>query len=268
MNETATEEYTHKPLPEIRSITVDDVYASLSEGWADFKAAPQYGLFFGGIYALLGIVILLELWIVDQPLWIVPLALAFPLVGPFAAIGLYEVSRRRELGEPLDWSEILGVVWRQRGGQMPFMAFIILAGFMIWIWVARLIVALFLGRMSLPVYSDFSALLATGNGIAMVVIGTVIGGVIAFLLYSITVVALPLLLDREIDFVSAMITSFKSVLINLHPMLIWAGVIATALFVAMIPFFLGLIVALPVLGHATWHLYRKLIVPEPSAERS
>lgn len=265
MNATApTATPTHKR-PEINSITTDDVYASLRAGWADFRAAPKFGLFFGGIYALVGIAIFLQLWVSDQPFWIVPLALAFPLIGPFAAVGLYEVSRRREEGMDLAWSEVLGAVWRQRNGQMPSMAFIVMAGFLIWVWVARLMVAIFLGRMSVAVYSDLNTLLSTGPGIALLIAGTLIGGAIAFALFSLTVIALPLLLDRDVDFVTAMITSVNAVTSNLQPMLTWAGVVAMALFAAMIPLFLGLVIALPVLGHATWHLYRRVVKPEATA---
>ena len=261
MNTTTPDAPAAASRPEIQSITVDDVYAALSQGWADFRAAPQFGLFFGGIYALAGIAIFLQLWVSEQPLWIVPLAFAFPLIGPFAAIGLYEVSRRMEKNQPLEWNEILSAVWSHRGGQLPFMAFIVLAGFMIWIWFARLIVALFVGRMDSAVYSDFNALLTTDNGLAMLFFGSIVGGVIAFILFSITVVALPMLVDRDVDFVTAMITSFNSVTSNLRPMLTWAGIVVAVLIVSMVPMFLGLIVARPVLGHATWHLYRKLIKP-------
>ncbi len=250
--------------PVVRAITSNDVHVALAQGWADFKAAPQFGLFFGGIYALGGILILAQLWIWEAHLWIIPLAFAFPLIGPFVAIGLYEVSRRREQGLPLDWSEVLGVVWRERGRQIPSMAFIVLAGFMIWMWFARLILAIFLGRMSLGTYSDFERLLGTPEGLSMLVVGTAVGGVIAFILFAITAVSLPLLLEREVDFVTAMITSFNAVTSNLVPMLTWAGIIAAGLFVSMIPAFLGLVVVLPVLGHATWHLYRKAIAPEGS----
>jgi len=265
MNTTAPTAPASSPRPEILKISTDDVYAALREGWADFRAAPQYGLFFGGVYALAGIAIFVELWLSDQPLWIVPLAFAFPLIGPFAAIGLYEVSRRLEKGQSLEWSAILGAVWNQRSGQLPYMAFIVLAGFMIWIWSARLMVAIFLGRMSFAVYSDLNTLLSTGNGIAMLIFGTLVGGAIAFVLFSITVVALPMLLDRDIDFVTAMVTSFNAVLGNLRPMLNWAWIVAAVLLVSMVPFFLGLIVALPVLGHATWRLYRKVIRPVDTA---
>lgn len=259
---TATLAPTSAARPVIRPIGTDAVYRALSAGWADFRAAPQFGLFFGGVYAALGILILLLLWVAGRWVWIVPFAFAFPLVGPFAAIGLYEISRRREAGEPLDWDAILGVVWRQRDRQIPSMAFIVLSGFLLWMWLASMLVILFLGRMNAAVYSDLDVLLSTGSGVALLVVGAVVGGAIAFLLFALTAVSLPMLLDREVDYVTAMVTSFRAVTENLQPMLHWAWIVAAVLFVAMVPFFLGLVVALPVLGHATWHLYRAVIAPE------
>ena len=127
---------TVPPQPVIRSITAEDVYAALSAGWEDFRAVPRFGLFFGGVYALVGIALLLTLWAVERPALILPLAVAFPLVGPFVAVGLYEVSRRREAGQPLDWAEVLGAVWRKRDSQIPSMAFVVLGGFFLWMWTA------------------------------------------------------------------------------------------------------------------------------------
>lgn len=251
---------TAPPRPVIRTITADDVYAALRQGWQDFRAVPRYGLFFGGVYALVGIAIFLTLWVTDRPGWIMPLAVAFPLVGPFAAVGLYEVSRRREAGEPLDWAEVLGAVWRKRDSQIPSMAFVVLAGFLVWMWAAAMLVILFLGRLG--AYDDLDVILGSGNGIALVIVGSIVGAVIAFLLFAVTVVSLPMLVDREVDFVTAMVTSFKAVRDNLQPMLHWGWIVGGTLFTAMVPFFLGLVVALPVLGHATWHLYRKVIAPE------
>lgn len=247
--------------PEIRETSRDDIWQALRAGIADFRAAPAFGLFFGGIYAGAGILIFLQLLVWDRPLWIVPLALAFPLIGPFIAVGLYEVSRRREAGEPLLWDEILAVVWRQRQRQLPYLAFVVLAGFMVWIWFARLMVALFLGRIDYAVYSDPGQILATGPGLAMLVVGSAVGAVIAFVIFSLSAVSIPMLLERDIDFVTAMITSWNAVMKNLGAMLSWAVLIAGSLFAAMIPFFLGLFVVLPVLGHATWHVYRRTIVP-------
>ncbi|WP_424930849.1 DUF2189 domain-containing protein [Amaricoccus macauensis] len=261
MSVTTGEAVSHKR-PQIRQITTSDVHAALLQGWADFRAAPNFGLFFGGIYAIAGIFILLQLMAWNQPLWIIPLACAFPIIGPFVALGLYEVSRRREENIPLVWGEVLSALWGQRNGQMPFMAFIVLAAFMVWIWFARLLVAVILGRMSFAVYSDFNILFTTGSGLTLLFFGTLVGFIIAFCIFSFTVMALPLLLDRDIDFVTAMITSVDTVKANPRPMLTWAWIVAATLIIAMIPFFLGLIIALPVLGHGTWHLYRKAIAEE------
>ena len=250
---------TVPPQPVIRSITAEDVYTALAEGWQDFRAVPRFGLFFGGVYALVGIALLLTLWAVERPALILPLAVAFPLVGPFVAVGLYEVSRRREAGQRLDWPEVLGAVWRKRDSQIPSMAFVVLGGFFLWMWTASMLVIVFLGRLS--AYENLDTTLRSGNGIALVVVGTIVGGIIAFLLFALTVVSLPMLVDRDIDCVTAMVTSLKAVTSNLQPMLHWAWIVGGALFVAMLPFFLGLIVVLPVLGHATWHLYRKVIAP-------
>ncbi|HRO10555.1 MAG TPA: DUF2189 domain-containing protein [Amaricoccus sp.] len=248
--------------PQVQKINADDVYAALRAGWEDFRATSRFGLFFGGVYAAVGILLFLLLWLLEQPLWIVPFAFAFPLIGPFAAIGLYEVSRRRETGAPLTWSDVLGVVWNERNRQIPSMAFIVLALFLLWMWVASMLVILFLGRMSGAVYSNLDALLATGNGIMLLVVGGLVGGLIAFLLFALTAVSLPLLLDRDVDYVTAMTVSLQAVTDNPHAMLHWAWIVVALLFVGMLPMFLGLIVALPVLGHATWHIYRKVIAPQ------
>ena len=251
---------TQPPRPAIRTITAEDVYAALGQGWADFRAVPRYGLFFGGVYTLVGIALLLTVWAVDRPGWILPLAVAFPLIGPFVAVGLYEVSRRREVGERLDWALVLGAVWQKRDSQVPMMAFVVVAGLLVWLWAAAILVIVFLGRLG--AYADVDAILGSESGWALVVFGTLVGAEIAFLLFAVTVVALPMLVDRgDIDFVTAMVSSFKAVVLNLQPMLHWAWIVAGVLFVAMAPFFLGLVVALPVLGHATWHLYRKTIEP-------
>jgi len=250
---------TAPPRPVIRSITAEDVYAALGAGWQDFRAVPRYGLFFGGVYAFFGIAIFVTLLAVDWPAWILPFAVAFPLVGPFVAVGLYEVSRRRESGQRLDWPEVIGAVWRKRDSQIPTMAFIVLAGFFLWMWAASMLVILFLGRLG--AYGDLDVILGSSNGIALVVIGTIVGAVIAFLLFAVTVVSLPMLVDHDIDFVTAMVNSFNAVRQNLQPMLHWAWIVAGILFVGMLPLFLGLVVALPVLGHATWHLYRRVVAP-------
>ena len=247
--------------PQVRSITVNDVYTAVGEGWRDFKAAPRFGLFFGGVYAIGGIILFAILWGFDISGWILPLAAAFPLVGPFVAIGLYEVSRRLESGEPLTWGAILGVVWREKDRQMPSMAFVVLAGFLIWMWAAWLMGGVFLAGAGYGPHFDLDVLFGTGAGLSLLVFGTLVGGAIAFVLFAVTVVAIPMLMERDVDYVTAMTTSFQATTSNLIPMLTWAAVIAAMSAAAMVPFFLGVVIVLPVLGHASWHIYRKVIVP-------
>lgn len=247
------------PLPEIQKIGIADIGPVLKAGWADFMRAPLFGLFFSAIYVLGGVILFQVYAAAGEEWWIIPVVLGFPLLAPFAAVGLYEVSRRIEAGLPLDWPEVLGVVVAQRRRQMPSIAMVIMLMFMFWVFVAHTIFALFMGLSALTNVSSSLAFLWSANGITMLLVGTLIGAGFAAVLFSITVVGLPLLLDKEVDFISAIILSIDTVRVNLGPLLVWAAVIAGLLFLGMAPMFLGLFVVLPVLGHASWHMYRKLV---------
>lgn len=246
--------------PNIESIGFSDVTAALRAGFADFMRAPAFGLFFAGFYVVMGIVIYLQLDVLEQSYWIIPVGLGFPLLAPFLAVGLYEVSRRLETGEPLDWAQVLGVVFNQKDRQFPSIAMVIIMIFMFWVFVAHLVFAIFMGLEPLTnITSNWQDALLNRNGITMLVVGTAVGAVLSFCLFSLTVTSLPLLLDRELDFITAMICSFQSVLQNFLPMLGWGVIISIFMVLGMLPFFLGLLVVLPVLGHATWHLYRRVM---------
>lgn len=247
-------------MPRARPVAVDDIAAAVRAGLSDFVHAPLFGLFFGAIYAVGGLIILASLMLFEMPWMIIPIAVGFPLIGPFVAAGLYEVSRVRAAGGQPEWRDVLLVVVSQRQRQLGWMAFVVLFVFWIWIYQVRLLLAVFLGFRAFSSIGDFIAVVTTtGDGLAFLALGTVVGAFLAFVLFCTTVIAMPLLLDRDLDFVSAMITSFQVVFASPVVMIGWGIIIAASAIAAMIPAFLGLLVVLPVLGHATWHLYKRAV---------
>ena len=227
---------------------------SLYNGWCDFRRAPLYGLLFSAVYVLGGLIMLAIVAASAAEWWFIPIAVGFPILAPFAATGLYEVSRRIEQDLPLNPRAVLGVVLAQKDRQIPSMAMAIMLGFMFWVFIAHTTFAVFFGLQ--PVGLSAWDMLLSPNGIMMLVAGSVIGGIMAAIFFALTVISLPLLLDKEVDFITAMITSVQVCLRNPETMALWAAIIALALFMAMLPLFLGLFIVLPVFGHATWHLYR------------
>lgn len=248
--------------PVVRVITMKDISEALSAGLRDFQAAPAFGLFFGAIYALGGLLIVASVVWYGASYLAYPLAVGFALIGPFVAVGLYEVSRRREMGLPLSWSAVLSAVWSQGRREMGWMAFVTVFIFIVWMYQVRLLLALFLGNASFGSLADFvNVLFTTPEGIIFLIVGNIVGAVLALIVFSLTVVSFPLLLDRDVDFITAMITSVRAVTLNPRAMLSWGFIVAVDLAVSAIPMFLGLVITLPVLGHATWHLYRRAVEP-------
>ncbi len=247
--------------PVVRRITAADVAEALGQGLRDFQAAPFYGLMFGAIYAAGGILIVLSLTALGMVYLAYPLAAGFALIGPFVAIGLYEVSRRRQLGQPVSLAGIWSTM-RSRS-EIGWMAFVTLFIFILWMYQVRLLIALFLGlNASFSSLHEFvTVVLTTNEGLLFLLIGNTVGAVLSLILFSLTVVSFPLLLERDVDFVTAMITSVRAVVTSPGPMIGWAAVIVVLLIISALPFFLGLLVTLPVLGHATWHLYRRIVAP-------
>lgn len=246
-------------LPEPEAVGFDAISGALADGWRDFRRAPAFGLLFSAFYVLGGLVLASVALASGQDWWLIPFLLGFPLIAPFAAVGLYEVSRRIEAAEPLDWRAVTRVVFAQRNRQIPSMAMVILLLFMFWVFVAHTIFALFMGVSALTNITTSPEVILQGRGLAMLAVGMAVGAGFAAVLFCITVVGLPLLLDREVDFITAIITSFRAVGLNGAVMLGWAAIIAALLAVAILPLFLGLFVVLPVLGHASWHMYRRLM---------
>jgi len=248
--------------PEVNKVTAGDITASLRAGLSDFLARPVMSGFFGLFYAVFGI---LFVWILVwlEKLWmIIPAAIGFPLVAPFAAAGLYEMSRRLQRAESFGWSEILTVMVDQRKRQMGWMAFVTLFVLWIWFYQFRTVMVIVLQDSS---FSDldgfFNVAFFTAAGWTFLAIGTCVGALLSAILFSVTVVAMPMLLDREVDFVSAMLTSIRVVTENPVVMLSWAAIISVTMLLSLAPAFLGLIFTLPILGHTTWHLYQRAVPP-------
>lgn len=253
------------PMPKVRNIGLADLRHALADGWRDFRRAPVFGLVIAGMFVLGGIVIYLQLTVWQSPWMILPLAVGFPLIGPFVVVGLYEVSNQLEAGQRPDWNTVISRIFRQKDRQIPSIAFIVTFFFGIWFYLAHLVFALFFGLSAMTNISSSYQLLYSQQGLAMLAVGTLVGGALALVLFSISVVSIPLVVDREVDFVTAMITSVASVARNFAVMLVWAALIGVMTVLAMLPMFLGLLIVLPVLGHATWHLYRRLLEPAATA---
>lgn len=258
-----------QPIDQLRvqQLSYDDLKYALKAGWADFHQRPLLSGLFGAVYAIGGVFILISLLYFHEIWMIIPIALGFPLVAPFIAAGLYEISRRIGLGEAYRSRDIFFVIRKQPGRELGWMAFVVLFLFWIWIYQVRLLLAVFLGFRPFSSLDAFlQVVTGTLEGFMFIGIGTLVGSILALVLFSLTVIAMPLLLDKEIDFISAMLLSIRTVATNPAVMFVWGAMIAILTLVAMLPAFLGLVIVLPVLGHATWHLYKRAITTKTSAE--
>lgn len=244
----------------IRRMTQEDLSDAIARGWADFKRAPIYGLFFGLIYAAGGWVLLTMFYATSLNYVIYPLATGFALIAPFVAAGTYEVSRRLERGEPLSWSAILGSIFSDHGKEMGWMALVTVFTLIIWFDFAVFLYVMFFG-LKVPGLAELPRLIFdTPSGAVFFVVGNITGAAIAFFVFSFTAISAPMLMDKEVDFVTAMITSVKTVHANPKVMISWAAMIGFLLALCLATFFVAMPVILPFLGHASWHVYRKAIV--------
>lgn len=245
--------------PEIRTLETADIRKVLTAGLADFRRAPGFGLFFGGVYALGGWVMYLLLTLAGLPFLVYPLFIGFAILAPFMAAGLYDVSRKLSKAEPLSWSGVLSSVKGTSRRDLGWMALITGFAMIIWMDIAALLFFGFMGLQSFSPSALITQIFTTPTGLVFLVLGNLTGAIIAFLVFSITVVSFPLLFDRDVDFVTAMITSVNVVRQNPGPLILWWLVIGALIGLSLLTAMIGLFITLPVLGHATWHLYTRAI---------
>ncbi len=262
----ATREANASIIPEINEISVSDLMDCLRNGWNDYKRAPVVGIFFSTFYVLGGYVILSVLLWSGEIWWVMPLTVGFPLLAPFAGVGFYATSCLIEHEQDVSWRRVLTCALLERKRQIPWVGAIIVIWFLLYMLISHAIFAITMGLSALTNITNSFSLFFTPQGASMLVAEIGVGALFAFALFSITLISLPLLLEREVDFVTGILTSVKAVAQNLVVLLVWAFIIAVLMFVAMLPALLGLFIALPVLGHATWHLYRKLLDPPADAK--
>jgi uncharacterized membrane protein len=248
--------------PLVRRIGFRDIRSALADGFADFAAMPTHVVFLGLIYPVVGIFIGRLVYGYDVLPLFFPLAAGFALIGPFAALGLYELSRRRELGLDTSWKHAFDVVRSPSFGAISLLGLLLLVIFFVWIDAANAIYVATFGYEPAASIPDFlRQIFATPEGTALIVVGNAVGFLFALLVLAISVVSFPLLLDRNVGAHVAILTSVRAVVANPASMALWGLIVAVALLIGSIPFFVGLAVVVPVLGHATWHLYRRVVLP-------
>lgn len=246
----------------VRTITLADLKDALMKGIDDFLAMPSHAVFLCLIYPIVGLIAgRLAIGYDVLPL-LFPLMAGFALVGPFAAIGLYELSRRREQGLDISWRHIFDVRHRPTFGAIVVLGLLLMAIFLVWLAVAQAIYVATFGYQPAASIPDFGRqVLMTPAGWSLIIVGNGVGFLFAVTVLTISVVSFPLLLDRDVGAAGAVLTSVRVVLANPAIMALWGIIVAALLVIGSIPLLFGLAVVVPVLGHATWHLYRKAVEP-------
>ncbi|AZO15247.1 DUF2189 domain-containing protein [Mesorhizobium sp. M2A.F.Ca.ET.043.05.1.1] len=258
-----TDAYGAHVQPTVRHISTADLWEALKLGAEDFWAKPSHYVFLCLIYPIVGLI--LTQWSSGSNAiqLVYPLMSGFALIGPFAAIGLYEISRRRELGMSSRWHHALDVRHSPALPSIAVIGILLFALFLLWLFTAQtLYTSLFGAEPPASVGAFVRDVLTTGKGWTLILVGNAVGFGFAAVVLGTTVVAFPLLLDRDVGAVAAIETSARVVMANPLTMALWGLTVAVLLVIGSIPLFAGLAVVMPILGHATWHLYRKVVEPE------
>ncbi|OWV83903.1 MULTISPECIES: DUF2189 domain-containing protein [unclassified Rhizobium] len=249
--------------PVVNRIGIADVFDALKRGYDDFMEKPSHYVFLCLMYPIAGV--FLTLWTSGANLlpMVFPLMAGFVLIGPIAAIGLYEISRRREAGVDTSWTHALEVRHSPALPSIVAVGLMLCGLFVVWLVTAQTLYSNLLGEVFPRSMADFfRQVFGTPEGMQLIIWGNLIGFVFALVVLATTVITFPLLLDRDVGAVAAVVASIRATIANPVPVLLWGLIVATLLVIGTIPVFAGLALVIPILGHATWHLYRKLIARE------
>ncbi|MFZ1885870.1 MAG: DUF2189 domain-containing protein [Rhodoplanes sp.] len=249
-------------VPVVRKIGFADIKDALAKGIDDFMAAPTQLIFLGIIYPIVGL-FLARLAFGYQVLPLLfPLVAGYALIGPFAAVGLYEMSRQRELGREISWTDAFAILRCPSLDAIGALGFVLMVVFVVWLAVALgLYDAVFGLETPRSIGQFLTDIFTTTRGWTLIIVGHVLGFLFAVVAFAIGVISFPLLVDRDVGAVVALQTSFRAVLANPVMMAVWGLIVGAALAIGSLPFFVGLAVVMPVLAHATWHIYRKVVEP-------
>lgn len=244
----------------VRRVPFDAPWNWLSAGWRDLWNVPHISIAYGASFAVLAFALTFGLLQFGLQSLILALGAGFLLIGPLVAVGLYETSRRLEANLPVSLAEV-ALAGASAPGQLGFFGAILAFVFAVWLQLAFLMFMLFMGSRGLPPANEFvPTLLFSSHGLGLLIAGTVAGGILATVVFTISAISVPLLLTRRVDAVTAMAASVEAVLKNPKPMALWAALIAGFMAVGIASLFAGLAVVFPLVGHATWHAFRSLIV--------
>jgi uncharacterized membrane protein len=243
----------------IHTVSNDRPWAWLEAGWRDLMATPHIGFFYGGAVVVAGWALVLLLLAAGAIWAVLPAVAGFFLVGPVVAAGLYETSRRRERGEEVSLGIAFGA-FRRNAPQLALMGAVLLLINLFWVRLAGLIFAVFFGLGFSPSLEQLpGAMLRSEQLLPFLIIGTGAGFVLATVAFAVSAVSIPMIVDRDVSAIEAIVISIRATLDNWRAMAFWAGLIVVFTAMALVPFFIGLALVLPLIGHATWHAYRDLI---------
>jgi len=247
------------PFPAIREIHLATPLHWLMQGWDDLRHAPRASLFYGFCFAAMGLLITFVFEHAYQ--YTSGLMAGFLLVGPFLSMGLYEISRRREHGDPPDLLPTL-TVWRRNLNNIAIFAVVLGVVFLVWARASLVVFALFYSN-DMPNLTGFLTQVLALENLEFLMVYFGVGLLFASLVFAVSVVSIPLMLDRDQDAISAMLASMGALARNPGPMLLWAALIVSFTMVGFLTFHIGLVVLMPIIGHASWHAYRELVEPLP-----